>query len=421
MSEPRQLIVLGSSLTALAVVRNARALGLRVVLVDQVRGVAHRSRCINERLLVEAALPETLLPSLERLAAALPTALVADSDDWLSWIYAQRHSLESAGLVVLHPANDVLATCLDKRAFAAWCDAHGFPAPRRYELVGGEAPETIEYPVFVRPRLTRHADLSAVPKAAVARDPVELEIVRERFDRIGVPVVVSRSLLAPGLRQFSYGFARRADGAQCGLVTEKLRPWPDQCATGSLVVTAQAPQLLDLGQRVADALDFVGIGEVELLHNDRSGETHVIEVNARPWLQYALAIRSGRDLLRFHLRPHSYDAARESDAPLRWLSMASDLFHCFSRKAGLIRRGKLSWGDWWTSLQGPRVWAAWSWHDPLPALSLARRTARDRVLPATGRSTTPPRELDCVPPVSPTVPRDSDSAQAALTASRAHR
>lgn len=378
MSAPGQIIVLGSSLTALAVVRNAAALGLRVVVADTTGGVAFSSQYVDERWQLDRAQLPSLAGRIRRLATDAATALIADSDDWLVWLLGERAALADGGVDVLHPDNAVLSLCLDKLRFSTWCAEQGLPCPPAVELADAGSELPFGFPVFVRPRTTRHAELAVIPKAAVANNPVELRVVMERFARGGVGAVASPSLLAEGLRQFSYGFARRADGAQCGLLTEKLRPRPDQCATGSLVTTAQHPELLALGRRTAEALDFCGIGEVELLHNDRTGVTQIVELNARPWLQYSLAVHSGVDLLRFVLDPATRVPSDSTFRPLRWISLNNDLYHCFSRKAGLWRRGQLSLREYFRSLAYPRIWATWCWKDPGPTIALLTRAWRER-------------------------------------------
>ena len=52
-----------------------------------------------------------------------------------------------------------------------------------------------------------------------------------------------------------------------------------------------------LARSAIERLDYFGIGEVEILRDKQTGEDYLIEINARPWLQYALAPASNHDFL----------------------------------------------------------------------------------------------------------------------------
>ena len=52
-----------------------------------------------------------------------------------------------------------------------------------------------------------------------------------------------------------------------------------------------------LARNAIERLDYFGIGEAEILRDKQTGEDYLIEINARPWLQYALAPASNHDFL----------------------------------------------------------------------------------------------------------------------------
>jgi predicted ATP-grasp superfamily ATP-dependent carboligase len=372
VSNPRQLVVLGSDVTALAVVRGASRLGLSPVVVDTQRGIATTSRLARMEVHTDAQ-PTELVPLIRDLAAGSSSALLATSDVWLRTLVEQRAELASTGAQILHPRNASLEICLDKRRFAAWCKANGLPTPRVYEVpadAGAEACRDIAFPVLVRPSSTLHDKiLRGAPKAVEVRCPEELNRCLDGFRHAGVVPVVAESLLGRKLQQFSVGLARTGGGKMATVVTRKLRPPPELCGVGSLVETSDQPEVECLAERVATALDYVGIAEVEVLRDEASGELFLIEVNARPWLQFAVAAATHRDLLAFLLRGPvpSSNALERRKTPRSavWIDFSNDLRVCFGAK-GLIPTGRLTVSSYVRSVARANVFARWSVRDPRP-------------------------------------------------------
>jgi len=382
----RQLIVLGSDVTALAVVRDAFHLGVSSVVVDNRSGIAAASRFAHAEIHAAAGTAD-LVPRIRALAERAPSALLATNDVWLRTIVANREELCASGMDILHPNNASLEICLDKRRFATWCAEAWLPAPRPYAVAsdaGAAADRAVEFPVLVRPAKTVHSKVIATaPKAVEVRSDRDLAQCLAGYRSAGAVPVVEESLLGRRLQQFSVGAAVSASGMMT-VVARKLRPLPDACAVGSLVEATEQPDVERLARRALFALDYHGIAEVEILRDEDSGEAFLIEVNARPWLQFALAAARGRDLLAFALeRRASVRAAPTPHSPQKalWLDFRNDLRVCFGEH-GLVRTGRLGLGDYLRSIAHANVFARWSLSDPLPVW----RDFSTRVRGALGRA-----------------------------------
>jgi predicted ATP-grasp superfamily ATP-dependent carboligase len=322
------------------------------------------------------------------LAERAPSALLATSDVWLRSIVAHRETLCANGMDILHPSNESLEICLDKRRFAAWCAEAWLPAPRPYMVTPDattKADCAVEFPVLVRPAKPVHSKVvPAAPKAVEVRSDRDLARCLAGYRSAGAVPVVEESLLGRRLQQFSVGAAVSGSGIMT-VVARKLRPPPDACAVGSLVEATEQPDVESLAKRALSALDYHGIAEVEILRDEDSGEAFLIEVNARPWLQFALAAARGRDLLAFALeRRASARGAPAPQAPQKalWLDFRNDLRVCFGEQ-GLVRTGRLGLGDYLRSIAHANVFARWSLSDPLPMwkdFSARARTALSRAL-----------------------------------------
>jgi len=366
------LVILGSSLTALAVTRDAANLGLRPLLVDTDNDVAMATRRADVRHLRNATDGE-VLEWLKTHAATTPCWLIATSDPWLHFIVRHRAVLEGCFIEILHPRNSVLEMCLDKRTFSEWCGRHGVPVPRQYESAQVmSVTHDAQYPLLLRPHRASGGAIASVPKAVHVRDSAQLIEWIDAFSRAGVTPLVTESLLGRRLTQYSVGAARRGSSL-VAFVAIKQRPVPELCAVGSYVQLARQDEVEALARRTLELLDYQGIAELEVLRDEDSGENFVIEVNARPWIQYGLGPASGNDLLRFMIDPPGFDARRTLATGTRWLNMSADLYYCFSRSVGLVRSGRIPFGAYVVSLLRANTFAYHSWSDPGPGLRSLRR------------------------------------------------
>ena len=369
MQPPERLVVLGMNLTALAVARSARRRGLEPWLVDVEPGPASKSRvatCVLDRSQSRAS----LLRSVASRQDGRDAWLVSTSDTWNHEIVSNRDALERAFTRILQPSNDVLATCLSKTRFARWCEAYGVPAPRQYrfDAESWRVTDDIAFPVFVRPDETRHGRPAAgVAKASVVASEEALAACLETFRRAGVVPSISESLLGRELQQISVGVAIDADRTMA-MVARKVRPLAQACRVGTLVETVddEASEALAVG--TMRAMGYEGIGEVEILRDVSADRLYVIEINARPWIQFALAEAAGRDLLGLFLTDRR-DVRRERQRKRVWLDFSTDIWNCFNGDDGLVRRHQLSIGQYVKSLLRADVYARWAANDPWPFLA----------------------------------------------------
>lgn len=377
---PDRLVILGSGITALAVARRAHRLGMEPVIFDIQAQTAALSRLARIEIPREARRAR-MLERLEQLGRERRSFLVSTADAWLQFLIMHRSQLDAAYHHVLHPSNDALSICLDKERFARWCEQCALPSPRHYRIDDPSRLDDCEldFPLLLRPAETLHSASEPALKAVEVHSREQLRQHLQALDGVNRRPVLSESLLGRQLTQFSVGFARHR-GQMLTVVARKLRPLPAACAPGSLVATTTNAGVESLARRVAVLLDYEGIGEVEILQDAASGENFLIEVNPRPWLQFALAAATGRDLLGLAVADEP--AAANAQVPAghaRWLDFRADLRACFAAPDGLVRRGRLGPWTYLRSILAAREFARWSrsdqgpfWRDLLDLLRLAR-------------------------------------------------
>ena len=365
-------MILGASITGLAVARDAHRHGLRAVIVDSADGPGLHSRratSVNVGCATEAATLDRILSLGGR-----QVALISTSDDWIRFVIEHRPVLSSSYGLIVQPENATLELCLDKMAFSEWCVASGLPCPEAWIPGCGPRPASLGFPVLLRPVRTLHSSRElGLPKAVEARNESELAHWLEQFETRRVVPLVSESLLGRSLEQYSVPFARR-DSEMLLFTARKVRPSAELCQTGTCVEMCVDERIEHLGRTAALRLDYFGIGEVEILRDTQTGKDYLIEINARPWLQYALAPASNHDFLGLVLDLPVAAKKTPVRAGKTWVSLRQDLFAAFSRSVGTVRHGRLGLLSYLRSLARSNVFALFDWRDPWPfLLSLRRR------------------------------------------------
>ncbi|KPL80751.1 carboxylate--amine ligase [Levilinea saccharolytica] len=173
---------------------------------------------------------------------------------------------------------------------------------------------------------------------------------------------------------------RRAAVAQVREVT-----YPLSGGTGARNRTIEAPELLELGGRLLDALGWHGPAQVEFMRDERDGQFKLMEINPKFWGTLACSLRAGVDFaalacemaVQGDVAPH-FDYTR--DLTYRWI--LPDLWFAYwGAPRGTRWREVVGKG-------GPQVWDDMDWGDPMPNVDRLAYTIktmglhRERVLPA---------------------------------------
>jgi predicted ATP-grasp superfamily ATP-dependent carboligase len=273
--------------------------------------------------------------------------------------------LEASYGAVLAASNEALRICLDKAAFARWCEEQKLPACRSWSL---DRLAEVRLPALIRPASTLHGrpDIG-LPKAIFVESVGALNDWAARYRACGVDALVSESLLDRQVVQYSVPFARRGAEITC-FVARKVRPPASWARTGTYVELQPNAEVEGLAVRALEALDYFGIGEVEILQSEQDGRSYLIEINARPWVQYTIASASGHGLLSFLLGARPAEVRRKKQG-IRWLNLGADLYVCFSRSEGLYLRGELGLAQYVRSVLKANAFAFFDWRDPWPAMT----------------------------------------------------
>lgn len=362
------LVILGSSLTALSIARHAHDIGLRPYIFDTQYDIAASGSFSHNKIMCCSTEYQTL-KNIESLANNESVYLIATSDYWLKFLMEYRKQLENVYTRILHADNEVLETCIDKKRFANWCKKNDIPTPKRYSR------DELNYmirtcrkidPIFIRPVFSHGLYNFSLPKTLEINDINILKSTLDHFDNENIQYIATESLLRHNLRQYSVALA--CNGKRTvSFVSEKLRPLPEACAVGTYVSLNPHQGTEELGRMIARLLGYYGIAEIEILFSETTQQHYVIEVNSRPWIQYALAPASGHDFLRLLLEPDKYNDAQEIKEGKYWLNFLGDLYFCFARTQGYVRYKRIDIIEYLRSIIRANVYSTFRWGDFKPA------------------------------------------------------
>jgi D-aspartate ligase len=352
--------ILGRSLTALTVVRGAYNNGYSPLLFDCDSGIAFKTN-LAEKVICNSK-EDKILDCLKKLCAHKESYLIATDDKWIQFIIENRNTLEEIFTKILHDHNENLIICLNKQKFSLWCERNTIPIPRTYHSIDAN----IDYPVIVRP--VYQFEMSPnVKKAIEIHSAVELNSWVERFRNEKIDFILTESLLKHELVHYSVALAKNEKKIS-SFLAKRIRPFPEQCSVSTYVELCSNSEVELLARQIVKKLDYFGMAEIEIIYSKTDGKYYVIEINPRPWTQYALAEKTNHHFLNFLVDISTYDYSKEIKSNKRWINFTDDLFLCFSSNVGYVLNKKLSFFSYSKSLITANCLSSFSWKDPYPTI-----------------------------------------------------
>lgn len=303
-----------------------------------------------------------------------PFAVIACSDSWVAALAASRPDWP-ANVRSVVPDSDVVARLMDKVEFAEFTARHGIPAPKTVvitdEAAAGVTGQEIGFPAVVKPnRKPVHWDQWMGGKVSVVRDATELRAVVQRGLKQAESLIVQEWVGGGEGNLISFnGYFDRHSQALAAFTARKLRQWPPGAGTSASGEEIRDDEVANLAIEAFQKAGFQGLAYLEVKRRYPDGDLMVLEANVgRPTGRSAICEGGGVELV--------YSAYRDALglAPLagndqtqqgvKWVYLRHDV----QAAVVAIRQRRLTVGEWLRSLRGPKVYAVWSWRDPLPFL-----------------------------------------------------
>jgi predicted ATP-grasp superfamily ATP-dependent carboligase len=170
----------------------------------------------------------------------------------------------------------------------------GIPSPRTICLDNlknlKQTAKLLTFPAVIKPRLS-----SGSRGLAYVRSIHELEVTCQRIYQDYGGMVI-QEYLPPGGGTFGVEVLMHWDGKpRATFVHRRLREYPVNGGPSTLRESLAAPDLVELGVRLLQAMEWVGVAMVEFKVDPRDGIPKLMEVNPKFWGSIALPIAAGVD------------------------------------------------------------------------------------------------------------------------------
>lgn len=310
---PGEVLVLGSYRQSLAVLRALARSGRRLSLgVDAGEVAVAWSRHVDD---VVPGLEHDHADFADRLACVVGDRVVFPvGENELLAVARARPRLGDSPLAM--PRDEVLGTCLDKGSTLALARAVQVPAPPTVHVRSGAevaaAVRELGLPVMVkRPSSDR---LLLDRKAVRLEDPVTARLRLDRLSRVRGRLLVQR--LEPGRRHNLHFGAWH--GEVLALFAQEVVRTDRADGTGFGVAGVSIGVEPGVGRQVralVEALDYTGVGCVQLLVDRPTGRTRLLEINPRLDATCALPLALGIDFPGFAVACAEREAGRVATLP----------------------------------------------------------------------------------------------------------
>ena len=205
-------------------------------------------------------------------------------------LLAQHRSEISKYTYLLIPDSQKIEFVRDKGSLLRFAEAHGIPIPRTIYSLENLAPDMVQGPAVIKPRISSGSFGIAYVKRKEDLRPLYQKI----HARYPFPLIQEWVPDGGG----TFGFSALLDetsNVKATFIHKKMRMYPVQGGPSTLREGVEHPRIMELGISLLKSLKWVGVAMVEFKVDPRDGIPKLMEVNPRFWGSLHLAILSGVD------------------------------------------------------------------------------------------------------------------------------
>ena len=377
------VLVLGSGLTVLGVIRTLGRAGIPTYVVADDLDFVHHSRWFRAAPPSSAGLPvEGDLGSYLRGLSLERGVLMPCSDIWTAEAARLDPGLAERFPTSLAPAS-ALEACMDKAYLARDLEEQGIAHPSTIVVSRPEDFDSVPdfRGRFLKPRDSQRFFRRFGVKAFRVAGREEAVARLQTAAAAGVRMLLQEYVPGPVSNHlFVDGFVDRA-GRLCALFARRrLRMFPADFGNSTYQVSVAldtVPDAIATVERLVAALEYRGIFSCEFKYDVRDSLFKMLEVNARPWWYIEFAARCGVDVCTMAYR----DALGLAVEPVTGYSVGRACvypYYDYSACRELRRAHGLSLWSWarsWVTAEQPVL----RWSDPLPAVIASARGIGRRI------------------------------------------
>ena len=376
-----KVLVLGSGVTLLGVIRALSKVAADVFVLPDAQGPARRSRWFRKAPsylagLTPASLPEALRKSPDRMV------LMPASDAWVKAVASLPQDIMGRHAASVPPVAAVEAL-VDKGRFRETLNHLGLPHPTTRSLSSvGDLPTAADLKTsFLKPVGSQEFFARFGVKAFRVESREEAEARLTSCIAAGLKMMLQEYIPGPPTNHyFIDGFVDRNGDVRARFARRRLRMSPPDFGNSTLM---ESVPLSETGSAAATLdslfafLHYRGVFSAEFKRDARTDEFNLIEVNARPWWYVEFAERCGVNVCELAV----LDATGKSLPTISHYALGRRCvypYYDLDAVRAEIAAGRLS------PAAATRSWLGsyqpiFRWSDPLPALGEVAEIVRRRL------------------------------------------
>lgn len=366
-------VVLEGHVQGLSNVRSLGELGIPVYVVDVNRCLAQHSKYCKKYFRCPDYRSDGFADFLIELAEKerLKGWFLIASNDHIVENLSRNYDRLSSYYKMFVPRLDTLENIIDKRQLMKVAREAGTHIPATFTSSSVLEESSIRYPLLLKGSkgLSFYKEMHV--KAIQVDTPEDLKReVGNMASRLEESSYMIQEMIPfddkQGVVSFTC-FAMNGD-IKCYWIGKKMREHPIKFGTATSAQSIELPELLEEATPLMKSLNYTGTCEVEFMYDVRDGCYKLIEINPRTWLWVGLAKACGVDYAKIM---YKNALGLEVDYPenymigVKWINRLTD--GVFAMKS--IMKGQLSLHEYFKSLKGRKVYAIWSWKDPMPGIA----------------------------------------------------
>jgi D-aspartate ligase len=369
-------VILNMGINGLSVARNLSQHGVPVICVDEkAADFSKFSRyCKRYYQFPNSQYSNKKFPEfLIELAKGINDrpVLIPTSDDFVLLLAEHGELLRKYYRFNVSPFS-LVQSLVNKEEMYALAGSNGIPIPFTFfpKDVGEveEKSKSMTFPSVLKPIYSHISVKKIGKKLLVAHNREELIREYQRMETLGGRVMVQELIEGKDDRIYLYAAYCKNEKADplFEFSGKKLRQFPPQFGTASLVISSWDEDVVAMGRRFLKGIEYEGVAGVEFKKDLKDQKFKLIEINGRLCQWHGITRESGVDLCSAYY----FDLIDEniSDKPLmtgkKWMFLTND----FISSMYYIKEGSLSFSDWIKSFYGINYIAEFELKDPLPLL-----------------------------------------------------
>ena len=301
-------------------------------------------------------------------------------------LLVDRHyaELEPYFLMTL-PAPGLAERIMKKNTLEALAREQGLNLPKTVDLNGLSRPEQVEriraelsFPLLIKPIASPAFVSHFRRKLFEVHDEKELLDVLQRIEEAKTPCVAQQIIRGDDEQmRLADLYLNHKHQAIHRFTGQKLRQWPIHYGASCLMHGFVDPQLEQIAVNFLEHIEWRGFAEIEFKVDSEDHKPYIIEVNAR-----FTNFNEYLEQLGFPVTLSTYlDATGQALPPAYRLRENPDSVFCYTHESirarwHYLKDGSFSKAHLKAQARHKKVYAIWSWRDPLPFFTYFWRLAQ---------------------------------------------